>query len=45
VDFDDLMSRLGRYKDVERQALARFDESCRMRGEPEEVAMHEAGEP
>jgi sulfide dehydrogenase subunit beta len=44
VDFDDLMSRLGRYKDVERQALARFDESCRMRGEPEDVAMHEAGE-
>jgi sulfide dehydrogenase subunit beta len=45
VDFDDLMRRLGRYKEVERQALARFDESCRMRGEPEDIVMLEAGEP
>jgi NAD(P)H-flavin reductase len=33
VDFDDLMSRLGRYKETEQQAVARFEESCRMREE------------
>jgi NAD(P)H-flavin reductase len=33
VDFDDLMSRLSRYRPTEQQATARFDESCRMRGE------------
>jgi sulfide dehydrogenase subunit beta len=33
VDFDDLMSRLGRYREVERQAVARFEESCHMREE------------
>jgi sulfide dehydrogenase subunit beta len=32
VDFDDLMFRLQRYNDSERQASARFDENCRMRG-------------
>jgi NAD(P)H-flavin reductase len=33
VDFDDLMSRLGRYKEVEQKAVARFEESCHMREE------------
>jgi sulfide dehydrogenase subunit beta len=33
VDFDDLVSRLGRYRETERQATARFEESCRMRQE------------
>jgi sulfide dehydrogenase subunit beta len=31
VDFDDLMSRLGRYREVEQRAVARFEENCRMR--------------
>jgi hypothetical protein len=36
VDFDDLMSRLGRYKPTEKAALAKWEESCRLRGvEPE----------
>jgi NAD(P)H-flavin reductase len=30
VDFDDLMSRLRRYRDEERAALARWSESCRL---------------
>jgi sulfide dehydrogenase subunit beta len=30
VDFDDLMSRLGRYRETEQRATARFEESCRM---------------
>ena len=33
VDFDDLMQRLGRYRDQEREAVARFEEDCRMREE------------
>jgi NAD(P)H-flavin reductase len=33
VDFDDLMSRLGRYREVEQKATARFEESCHMREE------------
>ena len=35
VDFDDLTSRLGRFKATEREALERWEESCRMprRGE------------
>jgi NAD(P)H-flavin reductase len=33
VDFDDLMFRLQRYKATEREALERFNESCRLRGE------------
>jgi hypothetical protein len=33
VDFDDLMSRLGRYKVAEKEALEKFQESCRIRGE------------
>ena len=32
VDFDDLMARLGRYKTAEKEALERFQESCRIRG-------------
>jgi NAD(P)H-flavin reductase len=31
VDFDDLMFRLQRYKETEREAAARYDENCRMR--------------
>jgi NAD(P)H-flavin reductase len=31
VDFDDLMFRLKRYGESEREATARFDENCRMR--------------
>ncbi len=41
VDFDDLMARLGRYKTAEKEALERFQESCRIRGDesaPEPVA-------
>lgn len=38
VDFDDLMSRLGRYRETEQQAAARFEESCRMRNEFESAA-------
>ena len=30
VDFDDLMTRLGRYRDEERMAQERWSESCRM---------------
>ena len=33
VDFDDLMERLRRYAPSEREALARWQESCRLRGE------------
>jgi len=35
VDFDDLMARLTRYRDSEREALARFNESCRLAGRTE----------
>ena len=38
VDFDDLMSRLSRYRETEQQATARFEESCRMRDEFEAAA-------
>ena len=31
VDFDDLMARLTRYKQTEKEALERFQESCRIR--------------
>jgi NAD(P)H-flavin reductase len=44
VDFDDLMARLGRYRGAEREALARFEAGCRMRGEPEPAAAREASE-
>jgi NAD(P)H-flavin reductase len=42
VDFDDLMARLVRYRRAETEALARFEESCRMRDEAERVARAEA---
>ena len=32
VDFDDLMARLGRFKETEKEALERWEEGCRMRG-------------
>ena len=32
VDFDDLMARLARYRESERQALDRWQESCRLAG-------------
>ena len=32
VDFDDLMSRLGRFKPAESDALKKWEESCRMKG-------------
>ncbi|HTO50862.1 MAG TPA: sulfide/dihydroorotate dehydrogenase-like FAD/NAD-binding protein [Burkholderiales bacterium] len=32
VDFDDLMSRLARYKSAEKAALERWQEACRMEG-------------
>jgi hypothetical protein len=35
VDFDDLMSRLTRYRDAEREALERWTESCRIRKDEE----------
>jgi NAD(P)H-flavin reductase len=35
VDFDDLMFRLQRYKETERQASEKFDENCRMRTVPD----------
>ncbi|MBL8327160.1 MAG: sulfide/dihydroorotate dehydrogenase-like FAD/NAD-binding protein [Rubrivivax sp.] len=38
VDFDDLTARLVRFKRAEGEALARFEESCRMRDEAERVA-------
>ena len=31
VDFDDLMFRLKRYRETEREAAAKYDENCRMR--------------
>jgi NAD(P)H-flavin reductase len=33
VDFDDLMARLGRYRTAEKEAMERFQESCRIRGD------------
>ena len=33
VDFDDLMARLGRYKQTEQEAMERWTESCRIRGD------------
>ncbi len=42
VDFDDLMFRLQRYKATEREAMERFNESCRLRQQVEEAA---AGSP
>jgi NAD(P)H-flavin reductase len=42
VDFDDLMQRLGRYREQEQQANARFEESCHMREEFLEASAREA---
>ena len=36
VDFDDLMSRLNRFKGEEHAAMERFSESCRMTRPPVE---------
>jgi sulfide dehydrogenase subunit beta len=33
VDFDDLMARLGRYKETEKEAMERWTESCRIRAD------------
>jgi NAD(P)H-flavin reductase len=44
VDFDDLMSRLGRYREPERQAAARFEANCRLSGEYVAAAAQAAGE-
>ncbi|MBL8343402.1 MAG: sulfide/dihydroorotate dehydrogenase-like FAD/NAD-binding protein [Rubrivivax sp.] len=41
VDFDDLTARLVRFKRAEGDAMARFEESCRMRDEAERVAREE----
>lgn len=35
VDFDDLMARLARYRPSEREAMERFQESCRLAGRTE----------
>jgi NAD(P)H-flavin reductase len=35
VDFDDLMARLTRYRESEREALARWQDSCRLAGRTE----------
>jgi NAD(P)H-flavin reductase len=42
VDFDDLIARLTRFRRAEGEALARFEESCRMRDEAEQAARVEA---
>jgi hypothetical protein len=38
------MSRLGRYRESERRALARFEESCRLGGKFDPASAREAGE-
>ena len=43
VDFDDLMFRLQRYKPTEREALERFNESCRLRRQVDEAAAGSSG--
>jgi NAD(P)H-flavin reductase len=35
VDFDDLMKRLGRYRPAEKEAMERWQESCRIRADAE----------
>ena len=47
VDFDDLMARLTRYRDAEKQALERWTESCRIRKDevPEAVTPDLADNP
>ncbi|CAG1017256.1 dihydroorotate dehydrogenase electron transfer subunit [Burkholderiaceae bacterium] len=41
VDFDDLMTRLNRYKTEEREAEKRWSDSCRMASVPEPAALAE----
>jgi sulfide dehydrogenase subunit beta len=43
VDFDDLMERLRRYVPSEREALARWQEACRLRGQADAVQPAGAG--
>jgi NAD(P)H-flavin reductase len=40
VDFDDLMTRLRRYKEEEQAALERWSENCRMAAEPTTALPH-----
>jgi NAD(P)H-flavin reductase len=44
VDFDDLMTRLRRYKDDERAALERWSENCRMTAEPANAPVNAPGD-
>ena len=39
VDFDDLMTRLNRYKKEEREAVQRWSENCRMTREPDPAVL------
>ena len=39
VDFDDLMTRLNRYKKEEREAVQRWSENCRMALEPDPAVL------
>jgi hypothetical protein len=39
VDFDDLMTRLNRYKKEEREAVQRWSENCRMTLEPDPAVL------
>jgi NAD(P)H-flavin reductase len=41
VDFDDLMTRLDRYKKEERDAVQRWSENCRMAREPDPAVLAE----
>jgi NAD(P)H-flavin reductase len=43
VDFDDLMTRLRRYKEDERAALERWSENCRMTTEPDNALADTGG--
>jgi len=45
VDFDDLMSRLSRFKETERDALKKWEESCRMRAAADAAATMDRGAP
>jgi sulfide dehydrogenase subunit beta len=42
VDFDDLTARLVRFKRAETEALAHFQDDCRMRDEAERIAHGQA---
>jgi NAD(P)H-flavin reductase len=44
VDFDDLMTRLRRYKEDERAALERWSENCRMAAEPDNAPANTPGD-